>query len=47
MESRKTVALIIPSEIIAKGLASILEDSGSFSVLEVFHDYSKTQQEGS
>ena len=42
MESRKTVALIIPSEIIAKGLASILEDSGSFSVLEVFHDYSKT-----
>ena len=42
MEGRKSVALIVPSEIIARGLIGILEDSGSFSVVEIFHDYSKT-----
>ena len=42
MEGRKTVALIVPSEIISKGLVTILEGSGSFSVVESFHDYSKS-----
>ena len=41
MEGRKTVALIIPSEIVARGLESILAGSHAFSVGEVFHDYSK------
>ena len=42
MEGRKTVALIVPSEIISKGLVTILEGAGSFSVVETFHDYSKS-----
>ena len=33
--------MIVPSEIIARGLVSILEDSGTFSVVEIFYDYSK------
>ena len=41
MEGRKTVALIVPSEIISKGLSGILEGSGSFLIVEVFHDFSK------
>ena len=41
MEDRKTVALIVPSDIVARGIAAILEDSGGFRVREVFHDYSK------
>ncbi len=41
MEGRKTVALIVPSEIISKGLGTILETAGCFSVTETFHDYSK------
>ena len=41
MEGRKTVALIVPSEIMERGLESILEGSHAFSIEEVFHDYSK------
>ena len=41
MEGRKTVALIVPSEIVSKGLTGIMESSGSFQVVEVFHDFSK------
>ena len=41
MEGRKTVALIVPSEIMERGLESILEGSHVFSVEEIFHDYSK------
>ena len=41
MEDRKTVALIVPSDMIARGLGSILGDSGSFRVEEVFRDWSR------
>ena len=35
------MALIVPSEIVSKGLTGIMESSGSFQVVEVFHDFSK------
>ena len=44
MESRKTVSLIVPSDIVARGLGSILEESGEFRVEEVFHDFSKAAE---
>lgn len=44
MEDRKTVALIIPSDIVARGLGAILEESGSFRVADVFHDFSKAAE---
>ncbi len=44
MENRKSVALIVPSDIVARGLGSILEESGEFHVEEVFHDFSKAAE---
>ncbi|MBR4755962.1 MAG: response regulator transcription factor [Bacteroidales bacterium] len=44
MEDRKTVALIVPSEIVARGLSDILDMSGEFRIEEVFHDFSKSAE---
>ncbi len=41
MENRKTVALIIPSEIVSEGLVSILEGSRLFHVEEILRDFPK------
>ncbi len=42
MESRKSVVLIIPSEIVARGLKSILEESREFMVEENLYDCSRS-----
>lgn len=44
MENRKTVALIIPSDIVARGLESILSEQGEFKVLENLFDCSKSSE---
>ena len=44
MENRKTVALIIPSDIVARGLGSILSEQGEFKVLENLFDCSKSSE---
>ena len=36
--------MIVPSDIVARGLGSILEESGEFHVEEVFHDFSKAAE---
>lgn len=41
MDDRKSVALVAPSDIVARGLKGILEDSCDFIVAEVFHDLSR------
>ena len=41
MESRKTVILVIPSDIVARGLEGILVDSGEFVVEDVLRDLSR------
>ncbi len=41
MENRKTVALIVPSDIVARGLESILSECGEFQVLENLVDCSR------
>ncbi len=42
MATRKTVTLIVPSGIVARGLESILSESGEFQVLENLVDCSRT-----
>lgn len=44
MENRKSVALIVPSDIVARGLGSILNESGEYFLEEVFHDFSKAAE---
>ncbi len=41
MESRKTVTLIVPSDIVARGLECILSESGEFQVRENLVDCSR------
>ncbi len=41
MESRKTVTLIVPSDIVARGLESILSECGEFQVRENLVDCSR------
>ena len=41
MEDRKSVVLIIPSDIVARGLKSILDESGEFLVAENLYDCSR------
>jgi len=41
MEGRKIVALVVPSEIVARGLREIFTDSADFEVGESFRDLSK------
>lgn len=41
MENKKTVALIIPSAMVSKGLEDILDESGEFKVEECFRDISR------
>lgn len=41
MEDRKTIVLVIPSDIVARGLKGIIEDAMAYRVEEVFHDLSK------
>ncbi|MBR1926236.1 MAG: response regulator transcription factor [Bacteroidales bacterium] len=41
MESRKTVILVIPSDIVARGLEGILVDSGEFVVEDILKDLSR------
>lgn len=41
MEDRKTIVLVVPSEIVARGLKVILEDTQDYRVEEIFHDLSK------
>ena len=44
MESRKNVTLIIPSDIIATGLSSILSAHSEFFVKENLHEYSRATE---
>ena len=44
MEDRKTVVLVAPSDVVARGLRGILEDSGGYKVEESFRDLSKAAE---
>lgn len=44
MENRKKVTLIVPSDIIAKGVGSVLSESGLFSVQENLVDFSRMSE---
>lgn len=44
MESKMTVTLIVPSDIIARGLASVLCEHGEFVVLENLYDFSRATE---
>ncbi|MBR5176212.1 MAG: response regulator transcription factor [Bacteroidales bacterium] len=41
MEDKKSVILVSPSEIVARGLEVVIGDSGEFRVEEIFHDLSR------
>lgn len=41
MEDKKSVILVSPSEMVARGLEVVLEDSAEFRVEEIFHDLSR------
>lgn len=41
MEDKKSVILVSPSEIVARGLEVVLRDSMGFQVEEIFHDLSR------
>ncbi len=44
MEGKLKVTLIVPSDIIARGLSGILSDNADFTVQENLRDYSKTSE---
>ena len=44
MENRKTVTLIVPSDIVARGLESILSEHGEFQVQENLVDCSRASE---
>ena len=41
MEDKKSVILVSPSEMVARGLEVVLGDSTEFRVEEIFHDLSR------
>lgn len=44
MERKMTVTLIVPSDIIARGIASVLSEHGDFTVLENLYDFSRATE---